>query len=37
MIINFDEFQKANQSGRELNDIRIKNLNLFKEKGFRSK
>jgi len=37
MISNFDEFQKANQSGRELNDIRIKNLNLFKEKGFPSK
>jgi len=25
MILNFDEFQKANQSGSELNNIRIKN------------
>jgi len=37
MILNFDEFQKANQSGSELNDIRIKNLNIFKKKGFPSK
>ena len=37
MILNFDEFQKANQSGSELNDIRIKNLNIFKQKGFPSK
>ena len=37
MILNFDEFQKANQSGSELNNIRIKNLNIFKEKGFPSK
>jgi len=29
MILNFDEFQKANQSGSDLNDIRIKNLNIF--------
>jgi len=36
MILNFDEFQKANQSGSELNNIRIKNLNIFKEKGFPS-
>jgi len=37
MILNFDEFQKANQSGSELNDIRIKNLNIFKKMGFPSK
>jgi len=37
MILNFDEFQKTNQSGNELNDIRIKNLNIFKKKGFPSK
>jgi len=37
MILNFDEFQKANQSRSELNNIRIKNLNIFKEKGFPSK
>jgi len=37
MILNFDEFQKANQSSSELNDIRIKNLNIFKKKGFPSK
>jgi len=37
MILNFDEFQKANQNGSELNNIRIKNLNIFKEKGFPSK
>jgi len=37
MILNFDEFQKANQSGSELNNIRIKNLNIFKKKGFPSK
>ena len=37
MILNFDEFQKANQSESELNNIRIKNLNIFKEKGFPTK
>ena len=37
MILNFAEFQKANQDGSELNDIRIKNLNIFKKKGFPSK
>jgi len=37
MILNFDEFQKANQNGSELNNIRIKNLNVFKKKGFPSK
>ena len=37
MISNFDEFQKANQSDSELNNIRIKNLNIFKKKGFPSK
>ena len=37
MILNFDEFQKTNQSGSELNDIRIKNFNIFKKKGFPSK
>jgi len=36
MILDYDEFQKANQSGSELNDIRIKNLNIFKKKGFPS-
>ena len=37
MILNFDEFQKTTQSTSELNNIRIKNLNIFKEKGFPSK
>jgi len=37
MILDFDEFQKTNQSESELNDIRIKNLNIFKKKGFPSK
>ncbi len=37
MILNFDEFQKTNQSGSELNNIRIKNFNIFKKKGFPSK
>ena len=37
MILNFDKFQEANQSGSELNNIRIKNLNIFKKKGFPSK
>jgi len=37
MILNFDEFQKANQSVGELNNIRIKNLSIFKKKGFPSK
>ena len=37
MILNFDGFQKANQNGNELNNIRIKNLNIFKKKGFPSK
>ena len=37
MILNFDEFQKTNQSASELNNIRIKNLNIFKKKGFPSK
>jgi len=37
MILNFDEFQKTTQSTSELNNIRIKNFNIFKEKGFPSK
>ena len=37
MILNFDEFQKTNQGKNELNNIRVKNLNIFKEKGFPSK
>ena len=37
MILNFDKFQKANQKVNELNNIRIKNLNIFKKKGFPSK
>ena len=37
MILNFDEFQKTNQSGSELNNIRIRNLNIFKKNGFPSK
>jgi Fe-S cluster assembly protein SufD len=37
MILNFDEFQKANQTGGELDDIRIKNFNVFQKKGFPSK
>jgi len=31
MILNFDNFQKDNQSGSKLNNIRIKNLNIFKK------
>ncbi|MBO6493912.1 MAG: Fe-S cluster assembly protein SufD [Pelagibacteraceae bacterium] len=37
MILNFDEFQRANQTGGELDDIRIKNFNIFQKKGFPSK
>ena len=37
MILNFYEFQKANQNGGELDDIRIKNFNIFQKKGFPSK
>jgi len=37
MILNFDEFQKANQINGELDDIRIKNYNIFQKKGFPSK
>jgi Fe-S cluster assembly protein SufD len=37
MILNFDEFQKTNQTGGELDDIRIKNFNIFQKKGFPSK
>jgi len=37
MILNFDAFQKANQSGSELDSIRIKNFNIFQKKGFPSK
>ena len=37
MILNFDEFQKANRTGGELDDIRIKNFNIFQKKGFPSK
>jgi Fe-S cluster assembly protein SufD len=37
MILNFDEFQKINQTGGELDDIRIKNFNIFQKKGFPSK
>ena len=37
MILNFDEFQKANQNGSELDDIRVKNFNIFQKKGFPSK
>ena len=34
MILNFNAFQKANQSGSELDSIRIKNFNIFQKKGF---
>ena len=37
MILNFDEFQKTNQNESELNNIRIKNLNIFKKKDFHLK
>jgi len=37
MILNFDEFQKVNRTGGELDDIRIKNFNIFQKKGFPSK
>jgi len=37
MISNFDAFQIANQSGSELDNIRIKNFNIFQKKGFPSK
>ena len=32
IISNFDAFQKANQSGSELDNIRIKNFNIFQKK-----
>ena len=37
VILNFDEFQKANQNGSELDDIRIKNFNIFQKKAFHPK
>jgi len=37
MILNFDEFQKANRTSGKLDDIRIKNYNIFQKKGFPSK
>ena len=37
MILNFDEFQKTNQSGSELNNIRIKNLIFLKKRAFHLK
>ena len=37
MILNFENFKKVNQNDSELNNIRIKNLNIFKEKGFPTK
>jgi Fe-S cluster assembly protein SufD len=37
MILDFDKFQKANQTGGELDDIRIKNFNIFQKEGFPSK
>jgi len=37
MILNFDNFKKSNLGGSKLNNIRIKNLNIFKEKGFPTK
>ena len=37
MISNFDAFQKANQSGSELDNIRIKNFNIFQKKVFHPK
>lgn len=37
MNLNFDEFQKANQTGGELDNIRIKNFDNFQKKGFPSK
>jgi len=35
--LNFDAFQKANQSGSELDSIRIKNFNIFQKKAFHPK
>ena len=37
MILNFDEFQKANQIGGELDDIRIKNFNIFQKRASHQK
>jgi len=37
MSLNFDAFQKANQSGSDLDNIRISNFNIFQKKGFPSK
>tara|TARA_Y100000590_G_scaffold193176_1_gene219522 strand:- start:1886 stop:3184 length:1299 start_codon:yes stop_codon:yes gene_type:complete len=37
MILNFDNFREDNQNNSELNNIRIKNLDIFKKKGFPSK
>jgi len=37
MILNFDNFREDSQNNSELNNIRIKNLDIFKKKGFPSK
>ena len=37
MSLNFDAFQKANQSGNELDNIRISNFNIFQKKAFHLK
>ena len=37
MGLNFDAFQKANQSGSDLDNIRISNFNIFQKKAFHPK
>ena len=37
MNLNFDQFQKTNKGNKELDNIRIKNYNIFKESDFPSK
>jgi len=37
MILNFEEFKKINESGHDLDKIRVKNFDIFQTKGFPSK
>ena len=37
MITDFDKFEKTNSDIDELKSIRVKNLNIFKKKGFPTK
>ena len=37
MILNFEEFRKTNESGHDLDKIRVKNFDIFQKKGLPSK